>query len=156
MAGAALFQTETFVDPYYVDIGISATSTDNPANFAVWSDTTSGGGPYTMSAVDGILSIAVLGATANPHNSQLRHGGQFQVNFFDGHAKNQKYQGGTLQTPYGPVYLGVPANTAQRIIYCSSADAPIDISYLAQGYPTLPCSQAVGLPEQFGVQWWPN
>jgi prepilin-type N-terminal cleavage/methylation domain-containing protein/prepilin-type processing-associated H-X9-DG protein len=155
MAGAGLFQPETLQGNYLVDVGINGTSTDNPANFAVWADTTSGA-RYNMSAIDGILSISVIGSASAPHNSMLRHGGQFQVSFFDGHAKNVQYKGGTVQTPYGTVYVGVPSNDSLRNIYCSSADATVEISALAQGYPNAPCSQALTLPEMFGVQWWPS
>ena len=152
MGGASLFQSEVQQGSYLVDVGISGTSADNPAGLAVWSDTTSGA-RYTMSAVDGILSVSTMG-TGTQTNSKLRHGGQFQVAFFDGHAKNVAYKGGSVQTPVGQVYIGVPKNDSLRTMYCSSADATIDLGFLAPGYPTVPCSQAVLLPEQFGTQWW--
>jgi prepilin-type N-terminal cleavage/methylation domain-containing protein/prepilin-type processing-associated H-X9-DG protein len=143
---------------YLYNTGVSATSADNPAQLAVWSDTTSGS-QYTMSAIDGILSIALLGtSTSVQRNSTLRHGGQFQTAFFDGHAKSVAFKGGTIQTPtaFGAVYVGVPANDSLRTMYCLSSSSSVDISALVSGYPSVPCSQAVLLPEQFGIQWWTN
>jgi prepilin-type N-terminal cleavage/methylation domain-containing protein/prepilin-type processing-associated H-X9-DG protein len=157
MAGAALFQPETVQGSYLVDSGVSATSADSPADLAMWSDTTNAA-RYKMSAIDGILDISVLGSGSSvQRNSSLRHGSQFQTVFLDGHAKNVPFKGGTIQTPAnGMVYVGVPKDDSKRTMYCLSSDAPVDLGYLAPGYPTVPCSQAVMLPEQFGVQWWPD
>jgi prepilin-type processing-associated H-X9-DG protein len=121
-----------------------------------------------MSAFASILDQNILGTSAGvQHNSLLRHGGHFNIVYLDGHAKNTPFKGGTLQNPLGGqqgqppvVYVGVPQNDTQRLMYCLTSDAPVNISALTGGqgnYPsTLPCNQAIFLPEQFGIQWWPN
>jgi prepilin-type N-terminal cleavage/methylation domain-containing protein/prepilin-type processing-associated H-X9-DG protein len=162
-AGAGLFQNEEITQDnvYSFQPGVQATLADNPAGLAVFGDTTNASA-YKMSAFASILDENVLGFSPSvQHNSTLRHGGMFNIMFFDGHAKNVPFKGGTLpQTPAGPIYVGVPQNTTLRNMYCLSSDALVNIGFLtggAPGYPTsLPCSQALGLPEQFGIQWWPN
>jgi prepilin-type N-terminal cleavage/methylation domain-containing protein/prepilin-type processing-associated H-X9-DG protein len=158
-AGGGLFQTET-VSPdntTIVDAGVSATGADSPANLAVWADTTNAS-RYKMSALASILDENILGLSSGVQvASTLRHGGMFNVNFLDGHAKNIHYKGGTIpMTPIGEIYVGVPSNDQQRSIYCYSADSVVNISALAPpSYPQeIPCSQAIYLPDQFGVQWW--
>ena len=156
MAGGGLFNTETVSadNLYLVDTGVSSTAADTPAELAVWADTTSSS-RYTMSAIDGMLSISVLGPSV-ARNSQVRHGFMFNVNYLDGHAKSSPFKGGTIQTPVGPVDVAEPKNSAQLNMYCISAGAQVNVSGLAQGYPALPCNQAVLLPQEFGVQWWPD
>jgi prepilin-type N-terminal cleavage/methylation domain-containing protein/prepilin-type processing-associated H-X9-DG protein len=159
MAGGGLFTTEAPSADfnYLVDTGVSTTTAAAPADVAVWGETT-GASRYSMSAIYAILDVNVIGApTGSQTNSQIRHGFRFNINFLDGHAKSVPFKGGVIpQTPVGPVYIGVPKNSAQRDMYCLTPDAPVNVSALAQGYPPLPCSQAIGLPEQFGVQWWPD
>lgn len=156
MAGGGLFTTEApSADMMYlVDAGVPTTSADTPAEMAMWADTTSSS-RYTMSAIDGMLSINVLGPNIDS-SSQIRHGLMFNVNYLDGHAKSIPFKGGTLQTPVGTVYVAVPKNAALRNMYCLSSGSVVNVSGLASGYPALPCSEAVMIPEQFGVQWWPN
>jgi prepilin-type N-terminal cleavage/methylation domain-containing protein/prepilin-type processing-associated H-X9-DG protein len=163
-AGGALFQPVQYPDSSGLDEytipGVSATSADQPAGVAVWSDTTSGA-QYSMSAVNSIVNLAILspnGPTGNERQSQLRHGGHFNVNFLDGHAKQIQFKAGTIpQTAAGPVYVGVPANTSLRSMYCLSADSQVDLTSLSGGlYGQIPCSMAVNVADQFGIQWWPN
>jgi len=163
-AGGALFGPTQYpnssgLDQYTLP-GVSATSSDNPAGTAVWADTTSGS-QYSMAAVNEIVNLAVLspsGPTGNEKLSMLRHGGHFNVNFLDGHAKQVQFKAGTIpQTPAGPVYVGVPANTQLRNMFCMSQDSMVDLTALSGGlYGQIPCSQAVNVADQFGVQWWPN
>jgi prepilin-type N-terminal cleavage/methylation domain-containing protein/prepilin-type processing-associated H-X9-DG protein len=165
MAGGGLFSTETLSADgnYLVDAGVSSTLADDPAGFAVWSDTTNAS-RYKMSALASILDENVLGLSSGvQHNGNLRHGGMFNVNFMDGHAKNVAFKGANLNTGIvGTIYMGVPKNDSLRSMYCLSAGASVDVTYLAPGYPPLPCSQAIFLPDQFGqmnpgaLTWWPN
>lgn len=158
MAGGGLFSTERPSDDgqYLIDAGISATTAESPADLAVWGDTTSGS-RYKMSAVAGILDQTVITAT-NPTNKLIRHSAHSNFSFMDSHAKSVPFKGGTIPaTPVGPVYVGVPANDKQRVsMYCVTADASVDVSLLASGYPPVPCSQAVFLPESAGLTFWPN
>lgn len=168
-AGGGLFQAFTVTPDgmYDVQPGVQATSADSPADLAVWGDTTNAAA-YKMSALSSILDPSVLGTSSGvQHNSLLRHGGHFNIVYLDGHAKNTLFKGGSLPNPYAGlpgqpslVYVGVPQNSALREMYCLTADAPVDIEGLTGGmggYPTtLPCNQAIYLPEQFGIQWWPN
>ena len=159
MAGGGLFTTEapSADGNYLVDAGVSGTGADSPAQMAVWGDTTNAS-RYKMSALASILDESVLGLDPSvQHQSRLRHGGQFNIAFLDGHSKSVLFKGGTLpQTPVGPVYIGVPSNNSLRSMYCYSASSPVDITLLAAGYPEIPCSLAITLPEQYGVQWWPS
>jgi prepilin-type N-terminal cleavage/methylation domain-containing protein/prepilin-type processing-associated H-X9-DG protein len=159
-AGGGLFQTETITadNVYQVQPGVSATTSDSPANLAVWGDTTNASA-YKMSAFASILDENVLGtSTSVQHNSLLRHGGHFNIVFMDGHAKNIPFKGGTLSnTPVGVVYVGVPQNDSLRTMYCLTADAQVNVQALDPSIQvTIPCNQAVYLPEQYGIQWWPN
>lgn len=165
MAGGGLFTTEqpSADYQYLVDTGVSSTSADSPADVAVWGDTTNAS-RFKMSALASILDESVMGTSAGvQHNSKLRHGGQFNIVFLDGHAKSIPFKGGTIQqSQVGSIYVGVPRDTAKRSMFCLSPDAQVDISALIPGggggnnnYPsTVPCSQAVQLPDEFGVQWW--
>ena len=162
-AGGALFNTEapSADGNYLIDSGVNATTAETPADFAVWGDTTSVS-RYTISAVDGILSIQTL-ASANPTNSLIRHNHLLNFSFLDGHAKSVPFKGGTLQTPAGPVYVGVPANDASRAaMYCMSPDANVNVTaLLPPGSPpeaaNIPCSSAVFLPDQSGyLTFWTN
>jgi prepilin-type N-terminal cleavage/methylation domain-containing protein/prepilin-type processing-associated H-X9-DG protein len=165
MAGGGLFTTEAPSADYnyLVDAGVSATSADAPADVAVWSDTTNGS-TYKMSALQAILDPNFVGTSASSqHNSRLRHGGRFNVVYLDGHSKNVLFKGGTLLAQiqgYSTIYIGVPKNDAQRAMYCLSASASVNISALTggSGYQTsIPCSQAIFLPDQLGVvSWWPD
>jgi prepilin-type N-terminal cleavage/methylation domain-containing protein/prepilin-type processing-associated H-X9-DG protein len=161
-AGGGLFSTEvpSADGQYLVDVGISTTSADSPASFAVWGDTTNAA-RFKMSALASILDENILGTSPSvQHNSLMRHGGMFNISFLDGHSKNVPFKGGTLaNTPVGIIYVGVPKNDTLRSMYCLTSDAPVNISLLASGsgYPTLiPCSQALFLPDEFGIQWWPD
>lgn len=169
MAGGGLFTTETLSADgnYLVDAGVSDTMADNPAAFAVWADTTNAS-RFKMSALASILDQNVLGLSPGvQHNSSIRHGGMFNVNFLDGHAKNIAYKGASLVTGgvsgYTTVYMGVPKNDALReSMYCLTSDSPVDVSVLDPSYPSVPCNQAVFLPDQINQQypgtltWWPN
>ncbi len=162
-AGGGLFQTMavTTDGQYSYQPGVQATMADSPAELAVWGDTTNAAA-YKMSAFASILDENVLGLDPSvQHNSLLRHGGHFNIVFLDGHSKNIQFKGGTLpSTPVGPVYVGVPSQDSLRNMYCLSGGSTVDISALTGGmgpYPSsLPCNQAILLPEQFGIQWWPN
>jgi prepilin-type N-terminal cleavage/methylation domain-containing protein/prepilin-type processing-associated H-X9-DG protein len=161
-AGGGLFQTENVVTEstgtsYIVDDGVSATGADNPSNLAVWGDTTNAS-RFKMSALASILDENILGSSAGVQSSStLRHNGMFNINFLDGHAKNVAFKGGTIpMTPIGPIYVGVPKNDSMRSMFCYTADSSVNISLLAPPpYPQqITCSQAIYLPDQFGVQWW--
>ena len=163
-AGGALFQPSQYPNSSgrdeYTLPGVSSTAADQPAGVAIWADTTSGA-QYQMSAVNSIINLAILapnGPTGNERQSQLRHGGHFNVSFLDGHAKQTQFKGGTIpQTPAGPVYVGEPANPSLLTMYCLSPDSQVDLSSLSGGlYGLIPCSVAVTVADQFGVQWWPN
>lgn len=158
MAGGGLFTTERPSDDgqYLIDAGISATTAESPSDLAVWGDTTSAS-RYKLSAVAGILDQTVI-TTTHPTNSLIRHGAHPNFSFMDSHAKSVAIKGGTIPaTPFGPVYVGVPADDKKRAaMYCVSSDAGVDVSLLASGYPPVPCSQAVFLPESAGLTFWPN
>jgi len=166
MAGGGLFNTEMPSADYQflVDQGVSSTSADSPADMAVWADTTNAA-TFKMSAFQSILDPNVLGASPGvQRNSLLRHGGMFNVVYLDGHAKNIPFKGATVLASipgYSTIYLGVPKDDTKRTMYCLSASSAVDISGLIGGgyggYTTIPCSEAIFLPDQLGLlQWWPN
>lgn len=163
-AGGALFADTQYpnssgLDQYTLP-GVSATGSDNPALTAVWADTTSPA-QFDMAAVGEIVNIQILapsGPTGNERQSQLRHGGSFNVNFLDGHAKSVKFMAGTIPaTAQGPVYVAVPADPNQSLMYCLSSTSNVDLTNISGGLLNqLPCNQAVNILGAFGVQWWPN
>jgi len=166
MAGGGLFTTE-MPSPdyqYLVDTGVSSTSADSPSDMAVWADTTNAS-TFKMSAFQSILDPSVLGTGAGvQHNLKLRHGGQFNVVYLDSHSKNVPFKGANVNVSiqgYSTIYLGVPKDDSKRTMYCLSASSPVDISGLIGGgyggYNTIPCNQAIYLPDQLGVlSWWPD
>ena len=124
---------------------------------AAFSDTTNHP-RYSMSAAGSILDIAAMGSGVTS-NSAIRHGAKFNVNFTDGHAKSVSFKGATINI--APYYLGVPTNDAQRMMYCSSADAIVDtsdpVSPIQLPYGKIPCSEVLKLPDVPGVvTWWTN
>lgn len=165
MAGGGLFTTEApSADyQYLVDQGVSSTSADSPAEMAVWADTTNAS-TYKMSAFQSILDPNTMGSSPSvQHNSSLRHGGQFNVVYLDSHSKNVPFKGATVLAQiqgYSTIYLGVPKDDSKRTMYCLSASSPVDVSALSGGYggyTSIPCSQAIFLPDQLGLlSWWPN
>ncbi len=140
-----------------VEPGVSIAIVDRPAEMAAFADTTNHP-RYSMSAIGSILDIAVMGSGVTS-NSAIRHGGKFNVNFTDGHAKSVPFKGATINGL--PYYLGVPANDSQRMMFCSSADAIVDTSDPASPAPLpygkIPCSEVLKLPDAPGVvTWWTN
>jgi len=118
--------------------GVSATAGDDPAQLAAFGDTYNGR-RYTMSAVGSILTFY----DGAPQNSALRHGGNFNFAYMDGHAKSQKMVGYTFNpgaNPKGTGYIALPANKAQWVpMYCLSATTQVDAAQLlAQGNPNVP------------------
>lgn len=155
-AGAGLLAPSyTAADGTEVEPGQPLAAMDTPANLAAFSDTYNLP-RYSMSAVGSILDYNTLGGVHT--NGALRHGGNFNVNFMDGHAKGVRFKGGGL--PLLPNYfIGVPKDNAMRSIYCISPNAIVDLNnpYIPAGIPHLgqfPCSSAVNLPEALGVVWW--
>ena len=162
-AGGSLFGAATYdsnANLYSVP-GVSSTQADNPAGLAVWADTTSGA-QFSMAALDEIVNLEMLspsGPTGTERQSQLRHNGNFNLNFLDGHAKSLQYKAGTIaQTPRGPVYVGIPSNLSlASTVYCLSQSSTVDLSGLTGGqFGQIPCNQVPSVINEFGIQWWPN
>jgi prepilin-type N-terminal cleavage/methylation domain-containing protein/prepilin-type processing-associated H-X9-DG protein len=154
--GGLLGSSYTAPDGTEVEPGISIAIIDQSAQCAAFADTYNHP-RYSMSAVGSIIDSSTLG-TGITSNSVLRHGGKFNVSFMDGHSKLVQIKGATIQgTPY---YLGVPRDTAQRMMWCTSPNASVNTSdpYLPipLGLGTIPCSAVVTLPEAglFPIQWW--
>jgi prepilin-type N-terminal cleavage/methylation domain-containing protein len=161
MAGGGLFNPETVSDDgnYLIDQGVNASTASGPSEFAIWGDTTSAS-RYTMSAVAGIFDITTI-TNPNPTNQIIRHHRFLNFTFLDGHSKGVPFKGATIPMmppPYsGPVYVGVPTDDTKRVsMYCISPDAVVNVSLLDPSQPSIPCSQAVFLPDAAGMQYWPN
>ena len=154
-AGAGLLAPSyTASDGTEVEPGVIIAQIDSPAQMAGFADTYNLA-RYSMSSVGSILDYHTLGGAST--NGALRHGGNFNVNFMDGHAKSVHFKGGTI--PGLPYPVGVPKDDAQRLMYCISPSALVDTTnkYLPPGIPNfgqIPCSSAVKLPEAVGIKWW--
>jgi prepilin-type N-terminal cleavage/methylation domain-containing protein/prepilin-type processing-associated H-X9-DG protein len=159
-AGAGLMAPSfTASDGTEVEPGVSIATLDRPAEVAAWADTYNHP-RYSMSAIGSILDAGTLGGNITS-NSSLRHGGNINVNFCDGHAKAVRFKGGTVPgfVVNGlPLYIGVPRKDEDRMMFCSSADAVVDTNNpnlpSPLGLGQIPCSAAVKLPEAFNTQWW--
>ncbi len=87
---------------------VSATAAENPAGLAAFGDPYNSR-RYTISVVGSIMTH--YGGEAR--NSVLRHGGQFNFSYLDGHAKSLKMAGFTFNpgaSPKGNGYIGSPSN----------------------------------------------
>ena len=127
--------------------GVSGTAAEDPARLAAFGDTYNGR-RYTISAVGSILTH-YDGPT---RNSALRHGGQFNFSYVDGHAKSLKMRGFTFNpgaTPKGTGYIALPSNRELWApMYCLTSDTQVDAAQLLlQGRPgpqqLYPCRQLI-------------
>ena len=155
-AGAGLLGVSYYAtDGTEVEPGVTIAQMDTPAQLAAFADTYNLP-RYAMSAVGSLLDVNALGGIHN--NGGLRHGGNFNVNFADGHAKLVRIKGGDI--PGLPLKVGVSKDDAMRIMWCISPNAIVDTTndiYKSYKYPSfgqLPCSSAIKLPEAVGVTWW--
>ena len=119
-----------------VQPGVSATAAENPAGLAAFGDTYNGR-RYTISAVGSIFTAY----DGEKKNSSLRHGGQFNFSYLDGHAKSLKMAGYTFNpgaNPKGSGYIGGPSNRdSWSAFYCLTDATPVDATaLLSQGNAT--------------------
>ncbi len=100
----------------YIEPGISLASIVAPADMMVYGDT--GDNPrYT------ICSNYIFQYYTNiTRNGQLRHGGNLNINFADGHAKAMRWKAGT----YGGGIFGLPKSQADQIKYCADPSAVVN------------------------------
>ncbi len=121
----------------YIEPGISIASINAPAEMMVYSDT--GDNPRYTFCSNYIFQYY----TSLTSNAGLRHGGQLNVNFADGHAKAVKWKAGKL----GSDIFGLPKSTEDQLKYCANPDA----SYSAGG-TTMTCRDWVKYVDQ-NVNW---
>lgn len=145
--------------------GVSGTGAEDPARLGAFGDTYNGR-RYTMSAVGAILTHY----DGPQRSSSLRHGGQFNFSYLDGHAKALKMAGYTFNpgaNPKGTGYIALPANREHWApLYCLTQDTQVDAAQLlSQGNPSgsqmMGCStliQAAMAGQLTGAapQQWPN
>lgn len=118
--------------------GVSSTAAENPAGLAAFGDTYNGR-RYTISAV-GSMATWYDGDTKS---GSLRHGGQMNFNYLDGHAKSLKMAGYTYNpaaNPKGSGYIIMPSDrNVWTSFYCLQADGQVDANQLlTQGNPNAP------------------
>ncbi len=77
----------------YTVPGVSLTTVTMPANMFAFGE--SADVPFYTMCMGSILSRYFYSGTEINKNSQLRHGGKFQVGYVDGHAKMLQFIGGT-------------------------------------------------------------
>ncbi len=138
--------------------GVSATSAEDPAGLAAFGDTYNGR-RYTISPIGSILTH-YDGPTKN---SSLRHGGQFNFAFMDGHAKSEPMRGYTFNPaaiPKGAGYIGMPARADRWVpMFCITAATIVKPSQLGLPAPDMACSQLIALAMAGGLApltAWPN
>ncbi|MBA4293332.1 hypothetical protein C0431_10225 [bacterium] len=130
--------------------GISATSVEDVAALAAFGDTYNTR-RYTMSAISSMTTTY----TGPRRNSGLRHGGTFNFNYMDSHAKNRKMQGFTAplgQPIPGNNYVLVPANVSETSkMFCAQESGIVRPSQLGLPLPDMGCKQFVDLVLSNGV-----
>jgi prepilin-type N-terminal cleavage/methylation domain-containing protein/prepilin-type processing-associated H-X9-DG protein len=124
----------------YIEPGISLASMAAPADTMAYGDT--GDNPrYT------ICSNYIFQYYTNASSSQqMRHSGNINVAFADGHAKAVLYKVGKA----GSSIYGLPKNPTDALKYCANPDA----TYTASGQ-TLSCRNWVAYVDK-SVTWFPN
>lgn len=123
----------------YIEPGVSLASIVAPADMMIYGDT--GDNPrYTICS--NYIFQYYLNVTKN---SQLRHGGQLNINFVDGHAKAMKWKAGLMGA--GNVF-GLPKSQTDQVKYCANPDA----TYTKYGM-TLSCADWVKYVDS-NVQWF--
>ena len=119
--------------------GVSMTSFAAPANLVAFGDS------YDTPRITATWTF-LLCTWSGDHNSQLRHGGQFNWSFADGHAKAIKMKAGWVAGAERGSFL-VPANQDQAAWWCADPNTTYD----GQGsnaaandgvpIPLMPCGQ---------------
>ena len=130
--------------------GVSATASENPAQIAAFGDTYNGR-RYTMSAIGSILQYY----TGSAKNSALRHGGSFNFNYLDGHAKSLAMAGYTFNPAAavkGEGYIATPSNgTLTAPMFCLSSTTTVSPARLGLPIPDMGCQAFVDLVMSGGV-----
>lgn len=141
--GALVSPNKKSADGGTVLSGVSGTAAEDPARLAAFGDTYNGR-RYTICPVGSMTTWY----TGPARNSSLRHGGQFNFNYVDGHAKSLKMAGFTYNPAANPVgngYILLPANNELWApMYCLTQDTQVDAGQLlSQGNGNAP-SQMFG------------
>jgi prepilin-type N-terminal cleavage/methylation domain-containing protein/prepilin-type processing-associated H-X9-DG protein len=124
--------------------GLSMTSSESPAGMAAFADTYNGR-RYTMSAIGSILQY-YNGAR---RVTSLRHGGNLNVTFMDGHAKSTPSAVWTFNpaTPtVGEGTIWMPANRSSwHEFWCISPSYTVKPANVSVPLPDMPCSQFIDI-----------
>jgi prepilin-type N-terminal cleavage/methylation domain-containing protein/prepilin-type processing-associated H-X9-DG protein len=124
----------------YIEPGISMASMVAPADTMAYSDT--GDNPrYTFCA--NYIFQYYTNATSS---QQMRHGGNLNVAFADGHAHVVRFKVGKN----GNSIIGLPKSPTDAVKYCANPDA----TYTANGQ-TLSCTNWAAWVDKI-VTWYPN
>ena len=124
--------------------GVSQAEIVAPADCFVYGDSYDTYRP-TMGA-DWLLDSYTPGAK----QSSLRHGGKWNVNFADGHAKLVQFKGGVI----GGHKYALPRNNADWPKWCADPNANIDLGP-SYGLPVTPCGNIAALVNS-GITYWPE
>jgi prepilin-type N-terminal cleavage/methylation domain-containing protein/prepilin-type processing-associated H-X9-DG protein len=135
-----LLTTMTYTSFGRIVPGVSLASIVAPADTFAIADSHD----YTWytNALDNILST--FGGSAN---SALVHGGRFNMNYTDGHAKNLVWKGGY----WNGQKVALPANNADLSKWCVDPDQVVN-SYIG----TMPCGQIGSTVVSQVNPWFPN
>jgi prepilin-type N-terminal cleavage/methylation domain-containing protein/prepilin-type processing-associated H-X9-DG protein len=99
---------------------------------------------YTNTIDEGLLNFT------GSSNSALQHGGRYNANFMDGHAKNILFKGGYWPKGGGGRIM-LPKYTTDYGKWCVDPDATIN-SFLGQ----MPCSQPAAVVASQVTGWFPD
>ena len=115
----------------YIYPGVALASVVAPADTMVYGDT--GDNPRYTICANYIFQYYAKSVT---RNSDLRHGGNLNINFLDGHAKSMRWKAGLL----GSSMYGLPKSPADQVKYCADPNAVFNgmscqawITYIDQG-----------------------
>jgi prepilin-type N-terminal cleavage/methylation domain-containing protein/prepilin-type processing-associated H-X9-DG protein len=124
----------------YINPGVSMASIVAPADTMAYADT--GDNPRYTFCTNYVFQY-YTNATSS---QQMRHGGNLNVAFADGHAKAVLFKAGKL----GNAVYGLPKNPADAVKYCANPDA----TFTANG-ATLSCRDWAAYVDK-NVTWFPN
>lgn len=83
-------------------------------------------------------------------NSQLQHGGRYNMMFMDGHAKAIRWRGGYAPLGYGG-RIALPRDPSQYGYWCANPDTTV-----VTNVGTMPCKDVAAAYAATVTQWFPD
>lgn len=125
-----------------IGLGVTLAAIVAPSDTFAFSDTYDT--PFYTNSIDnGLLSFS------GSSNGALQHGGRYNADYMDGHAKNIRFKGGFA--PYGNGKVMIPKSSADYGDWCIDPNTVIN-SYVGQ----MPCGQVPAYVAAHVTAWFPD